>query len=320
MVGLDVGRSGVKLAFFFGGEVKTYFIPSVVIPAKTITYDTNQRLTQENTVELDGVKYFVGETAIEQGAQHTVGLTQNWLEGFEHRALLLRCKSLLSSYGVVPKLIVAGLPVDTFNAYMEKLYEQVTAVFGCGVLPVPQPWGVYQDYLLNDSGRLKNSKALSERDAVIDVGHFTTDILLMSNGNWIQESSGSTIGMSKSCSELQTLLAAQGITATTIEVQEIMKSRKVKEYGSYRDVNDLVEKSILSARSQIVQFANNLLGSQARTIDRILIAGGGASSVFDEFKALWPQCILIDDPRFSVVVGMRKYGIHVALSDPSCVE
>ena len=39
VVGLDVGRSGVKLAFRFNNEVKTQFIPSVVMPAKKITYE-----------------------------------------------------------------------------------------------------------------------------------------------------------------------------------------------------------------------------------------------------------------------------------------
>ena len=65
VVGLDVGRSGVKLAFRFNNEVKTQFIPSVVMPAKKITYDTNAKQTAENTVELEGKSYFVGETAIE---------------------------------------------------------------------------------------------------------------------------------------------------------------------------------------------------------------------------------------------------------------
>lgn len=32
VVGLDVGRSGVKLAFLFNNELKTHFIPSVVQP------------------------------------------------------------------------------------------------------------------------------------------------------------------------------------------------------------------------------------------------------------------------------------------------
>lgn len=262
VVGLDVGRSGVKIAFLFNGEVRTHFIPSVVIPAKALTYDTNAHQTKENTVEIDGASYFVGDTAIEQGAQQTVGLTSNWLEGIEHRALLLRAQRLLKSYGVSPKLIVAGLPVDTFNAFAELLFEQVSSVFDCNVTPVPQPWGVYQDYLLSDEGKNKSGLINSAKDkfAVIDVGHFTTDILLMSNYNWIQESSGATIGMSKSCSELQNLLGARGINATIIECQESMQTRTIKEYGQVKDIGADVDKAVRVSASQIIQVAKNLLG------------------------------------------------------------
>lgn len=322
VVGLDVGRSGVKLAFRFNNDVKTQFIPSVVMPAKKITYDTNAKQTAENTVELEGKSYFVGETAIEQGAQQTVGLSNDWLKGFEHKALLIRSKRLLNSYGIVPRLIVVGLPVSTFESNAEILFEQVDEIFDCSVQPVPQPWGVYQDFLLNDEGRLKNSSVSASREkfAVIDIGHYTTDILLMSNQNWIQESSGSTVGMSKAVAELQNKLGASGISATTIECQSIIKTRQIKEFGKYRDVGEIVDDSIPATVEVVVQQTRNLLESQARTIDHILVAGGGSDCVYKHLNAMWPQTTLVDDPRYSVVKGMRKFGISTALSQPSLLD
>lgn len=321
IVGLDVGRSGVKVAFNFMNEVKCHFIPSVVMPAKTISFDTNKKQTADNTVVVDGREYFVGETAIEQGANITVGLNNNWLDGIEHKALLLRSKRLLNSYGINPKLIVAGLPVETFESHAEQLFEQVSEIFACNVQPVPQPWGVFQDYLLNDEGSLKRTSisATREKFAVIDVGHYTTDILLMSNLNWIQESSGSTVGMSKAVSELKNRLSAMGISATAIECQSIIRDKQIKEYGTWRDVSDVVEASIPATVDVVVQETRNLLETQARTIDHILVAGGGASCVIDKFKAMWPQTSCIDDPRYSVVRGMRKYGVACALNDKSLV-
>ena len=322
VVGLDVGRSGVKLAFMFNNELKTHFIPSVVGPAMKLTFDANPKLTKENTVEVNGTSYFVGETAIEQGATETVGLNDQWLNGFEHQALLERSKSLLKSYGVVPRLIVAGLPVKTFNASAELLYKQINSVFGCSVAPVPQPWGVYQDYLLNDDGRYKANvtNSLSKKFAVIDVGHFTTDILLMSNFQWIQEGSGSTSGMYKSVKDLQERLAATGTSATLIECQEVMRTRTLKQFGEFLDVSHLVNEAIPMGVGPVVQHVKNLLGTQARTIDHIIIAGGGSQAVFDELVKVWRQCALAENPRFSVAVGMRKYGVAQANADPSCLE
>jgi plasmid segregation protein ParM len=322
VVGLDVGRSGVKLAFLFNNEVKTHFIPSVVSLAKQLTFDANPKSTKENTVEVDGKMYFVGETAIEQGASQTVGLNSNWLDGVEHKALLQRSRNLLKSYGVIPRLIVVGLPVNTFNSNAGQLFEQVKAVFGCSVLPVPQPWGVFQDCILNDEGRYtaNGTTTAMKKFAVVDVGHFTTDILLMNNFQWIQESSGSSVGMSKAVSELQNRLGVNGTNATLIECQEIMRTRKVKEFGEYRDVTNEVDESIPMTVSTVVQDVKNFLGNQARTIDHIIIAGGGSQAVYDALKDMWRQCQLAENPRYSVVVGMRKYGIAQAINDPSCIE
>ena len=322
VVGLDVGRSGVKLAFFFNGEVKTHFIPSVVTPAKQLTFDANPNVTKENTVVVDGVAYFVGDTAIQQGATQTVGLSSDWLKGFEHVALLERSKSLLKSYGIVPRLIVAGLPVNTFNSNSEILYEQVESVFKCNVQPVPQPWGVFQDCLLNDDGRYKSNQTSTafEKFAVIDVGHFTTDILLMNNFQWIEESSGSTIGMCKAVTELKRQLEITGITATVIECQEIMRTRKVKEFGQYSNVSDLVDKAIPMTVNGVVQEVKNLIGNQVRTIDHIIIAGGGSQVVFDALCGDWKQCSVAENPRFSVALGMRKFGLVQALNDPEVLK
>lgn len=322
VVGLDVGRSGVKLAFLHRNELKTHFIPSVVTPAKQLTFDVNPTQTKENTIEIDGKSYFVGDTAIEQGAQQTVGLNSNWLDGVEHRALLARSKTFLNGLGISPRLIVAGLPVNTFTSNAELLFQQVESIFKCSVLPVPQPWGVFQDCILDDEGRVKPkaTETAFAKFAVIDVGHFTTDILLMNNLNWIQESSGSSVGMYKAVTELQNRLSAKGTSATLIECQEIMTTKQLKEFGKYVDVSQIVNECVPQTVAAVVQDAKNLLGNQARTIDHIMIAGGGSQAVFQELQRLWPQTTLAENPRYSVAIGMRKFGISQAIDNPSILE
>lgn len=322
IVGLDVGRSGVKIAFVFQGETKTFFFPSVVMPAKNLTFDTNPAQTQENTVTVDGQQYFVGETAIMQGAVNTVGLSSNWLEGVEHRALLVRAQGLLKSYGIIPKLIVAGLPINTFSSNAELLFKQVHEIFKCNVVPVPQPWGVYIDTLYNSDGTIPKQDLglLQQKFAVIDVGHFTTDILLMDKGNWIEESSGSTVGMYKAITELESMLAKNGKFATSLECQNILKTGFIREFGTNTSVVELIGQAIPQTVAAVAQEARNLLDKQARSIERIIVAGGGAHIVAPTLKKLWPQVTIAAEPRFSVVLGMRKYGIDMAQKQPDVLN
>jgi plasmid segregation protein ParM len=318
VVGVDIGRSGAKISFMFSGEVQEKFIPSVVAVAKKLTFDANQYQTKEDTVVVDGQEYFVGVTAIEQGAKQTVGLSNNWLDGVDHRALLLRSKRLLESYGVVPRLVVVGLPVQTFQSHLEVLNKQVNEVFNCNVLAVPQPWGVYQDQILTDKGLVKKASvtALQEKIAVIDVGHYTTDIMLMSGQTWIQEASGSSVGVYKAIDQLRDTLTENGINASTLECQELIIKKKIKEYGQLRDISELVNSSLPATVNEVVQSARNLLESHARSIDHIYVAGGGAAAVYEELVKLWPQTKLAENSRFAIVNGMRKYGVMLAINDP----
>lgn len=318
VVGLDVGRSGVKLAFTIGKEVKTKFFPSVVKPHHAITFDQNPRMTEEDTVEVDGQKYFVGDTAIIQGATRSVGLANNWLDGIEHKALLIRAKKYLSSYGIVePSLIVVGLPVSTFRSDATKLADQVKQIFvGSKTIPVPQPYGVYQNEILTDDGKFSGQATAQGQYAVIDFGHYSTDYMYMNGATWVENSSGSSEGMYLAVETLVKNLSGEGITINHLEAQDIIRERRMKDMGEYRDMSNEVQTALMATVKPILQNANNYFGEKARMLDKIIVAGGGGGLIYPNLKQKWKQTVLPDDPRFAVALGMRKFGVKSIHENP----
>lgn len=318
VVGLDVGRSGVKLAFLDSGKnVTTKFFRSVIIPYRELTFDQNPKATEMDTVEVNGNKYFVGETALAQGAKESVGLNSNWLEGDEHTALLIRSQRYLNSYGVVPKFIVVGLPVNTFKHHAAILARQVKEVFGQDtmVLPVPQPFGVYQDEVLNDSGEIKGSARISGRYAVIDIGHYSTDFLMMNENNWVENSSGSSDGMYVAVDNLSKTLQGMGINLSAFQVQETLISKKVRMFGEEKDFTNEVRGALQSTVQLILQSTKRYIGSDASQLDKIIVAGGGSEVVYPSVAHMWPNAAKPENPRFSVALGMRKFGVKSLLSN-----
>lgn len=323
VVGLDVGRSGVKIAFMDSGKnVVTKFFNSVILPYKPLTFDTNPKATEADTVEVNGNKYFVGETALAQGAKESIGLNSNWLDGDEHMALLLRSERHLRSYGVIPRMIVVGLPVNTFKHHAQELARQVKQVFGqeVVVLPVPQPYGVYQDEMLSDGGELKSSARISGRYAVVDIGHYTVDYLTMNEGNWVESSSGSSEGMYVAVEALRKNLQAKGHDLSTFALQEIIRNRSMMSFGQQVDMTADVKEALTGTVQLILQSTKSYIGVHASQMDKIIIAGGGADVVYPSVAAMWKNAVKPENPRFSVALGMRKFGVKTLHDNKDAFE
>jgi plasmid segregation protein ParM len=323
VVGLDIGRSGVKIAFMDSGKnTCTKFFPSVILPYKQITFDTKEEVTNADTVEVRGNKYFVGETALSQGAKESIGLASNWLDGDEHLALLIRSHRYLNSYGVKPRLIVVGLPVNTFNHHSSELVRQVKEIFGQDivVLPVPQPFGVYQDEMLNDIGEYKTTSRLTGRYAVIDIGHYTVDYLTMNEGSWVEASSGSSDGMYVAVETLRKTLLSRGVDLSIFKLQEIIHKKEMMSYGKMVDMTADVRESLQGTVKLILQSTKSYIGVNASQMDKIIVAGGGSEVVYPSIANMWGNAVKPENPRFSVALGMRKFGVFTLFSNASVVD
>lgn len=311
VAGIDIGHSAVKLAFKTpDGTLKHRQYPSVVTPAIPLSFDPQPEVTHGDTVEVMGRRYFVGLTAVSQGAQAASGLSMDWINTPEHVVLMERAQRHLVSHQVMPELVVLGLPVVTFAQQQEALSLQGLEIFKTDVVVVPQPWGAYQHGILNEKGEHLTSKGtLLASWAVIDVGHFTTDFMLMEKGRWIEFASGSCGGIYKAVEQLKKLLHARGLQTSQLECEEALRTGFIRNFNDRLSVQAEIEEAVAVVVNEIIDTGTRLFGGVVRRLDAVLLAGGGADIIFPTLKERWPHTMTSDDPRMAIAEGMRRWGL-----------
>ncbi|WP_194727456.1 hypothetical protein [Noviherbaspirillum malthae] len=130
IVALDAGRSAIKVISYVQGVQKEIVIPSLVAQWENISDEGKAALAERETVEIAGQRYFCGETArIFSGVSTTVGLSDDWHDSIEYRALCLAAIKKLAHLGVpglVNPLVIVGTPAKLYQALRTK-HQEVTA-------------------------------------------------------------------------------------------------------------------------------------------------------------------------------------------------
>lgn len=233
-IGLDVGHSAVKLAYSRGALPETALIPTAVVPAFTIYDDGAAKRAARETVQVGGRSYFVGETAIAQGGMRTTpGLFEDWVQTSQHDALLLAGQRLAIESGADEEaLIVLGLPAGLYARQRDALRERASRLLGSEVMVMSQPFGPFSLHMIDERGVLRSAHALeSESWAVIEVGYYTTDFTLLRNGLWIEDKTASCSGVSRATDRLRKALSVSGVSSTLMECEEILRTRKMRNFG-----------------------------------------------------------------------------------------
>ncbi|MFY9328645.1 MAG: ParM/StbA family protein [Georgfuchsia sp.] len=318
VIGLDIGHSSVKVSAKteHGAPVKMMF-PSLVCRAFTIADEAEQQRADLETVEIDQRRYFFGDTAKTQGGKSvTMGLTEDWIQTQEHVVLLLGAMKKLASRGVSTErpVLVLGLPTHLYTRQKHQLIDIVKAHLDVADLfVVPQPMGPYQCQILEQNGKSNKSRNMAQESwGVVEVGHFTTDFMLVQNGRWVEKASGSCSGISVATDHLVRLLEKHGITISLLEAEEAMVTKTIRNFGKTLEVAADVGKAADIVVAEVVDTASRLLDGYARKMDGVIIAGGGASVVFDRITRKWPHAVQAENPRFSVAEGMRRLGVRLA--------
>lgn len=325
VIGLDVGHSAVKaVAYSRLGRQETIF-PTFVTPAFAITGDPNEMAKCEReTVEVGGARYFFGETAAAQGRmKNVVGLNADWVETPEYRVLMKAALHRLKEGGVPEldeALIVGGLPADNFGARKDRLKDIITTLFpGVEAMAMQQPAGALWAHLLDATGTPVTERSLAkQRWGVVEVGHFTSDFLLMEKGRFIQTANGSCQGVSRAVEYVVSWLEDQGIKATPEIAMEAMENNSLIVRGNRVDVSVQVAEASNLLAQQVIDEARSRHGQDVDFMDGVVVAGGGASLVIDRLQALgWTHAVVADAPpgrpRFSVAEGFARYGNGILL-------
>jgi plasmid segregation protein ParM len=315
-IGLDVGRSAVKVVANAGGVYFRDLIPSIVSPAIDLADEATAARAELDTVEVGGRKFFTGDTArLQGGASMTVGLSDDWTNSVEYLVLVKSALKRLAARGVTgldDPYIVLGTPAKLFGAEKERLVARTQQVVAAEMKVIPQPMGAYCSFFQDQRGvPIKERQLDGARRrswAVVEVGHFTTDFLLMLEGQYIERVADSCEGINHAAEHLVRLLSKESIPVTLLQAEEALRTKKVFHFGQ-RDVAAQVEKAVDFVVEKIMNKAAALLSKDVAKLDGVLLAGGGAEIIAAALTAKWPHTVLLDNPRMAVADGFCRFGM-----------
>ena len=260
VVGLDVGRSAIKVVAYANGARFSIMYPTLAVPAVALTDPTTAERAKTETEIIDGKAYFTGDTARLQGnLTSTIGLNDDWTDTPEYLALVKSAFTRLHKAGV-PELdnayVVVGTPSKLYGTRQERLVERTKLALpkDVEIKALPQPMGAYCDYVLDKSGFPIKDKLIGpggrmKSYGVIEGGHFSTDFLLMKEGQYIERGADSCSGMSTAAEQLRRLLAKTSITASLVECEEAFRTKTLFQFGEEIPIGN----EVLEAQSHVVQ-------------------------------------------------------------------
>ena len=320
VIALDIGRSAIKGSVSNPkGTVSTFTIPTATCLAFGISDDAESARAAKETVRVGSTDYFIGDTAIAQGGSNaTGGLSDDWIESPEHSALLIGAYRKAAAISGVknPKLVV-GLPTHLFKRQRDRLRELASLSLGLdanSIEVLPQPVAPYWEAILNSDGTPRMS-ARNESWAVIDIGFFTTDFMLMMNGRWIETVAGTCSGAHIASERLRKMLAEKGIDLDARDCETALSEKQIKNFNQTVNVEADVNEAVMILANEIVDTAKRLIDPYARKLDGVIVAGGGAEFMFQKINDLWPHAIKPQFPRMSISEGMRRFGKMMILHE-----
>ena len=321
IIGLDVGRSAVKAVAFAQGDSYPLTFPSIVTPAMEIADEATARRAAAETVEIDGKFYFTGDTARLQGNPGAnAGLSHDWINSPEYLALVASTMKRLEANGIPGlenPLLVIGTPADLFASQQVRLKEVTQQVIEAEMRVLPQPMGAYCDFFLDQRGfpiveHIKDGAGRPKSWAVVEVGHFTTDFLLMLEGQYVERGAGSCEGLNLAATHLLRIFNSRGIQTNLIECEVAIRTKSIWQFGQEVDISAEVATAVSHVAQKVIAKADSLLSMDVRNLNGVILAGGGAELIFGELQKKWPHCILLSNPRMSVANGFVRYGMGIA--------
>lgn len=336
-VGLDIGHSAMKISWATS-EQKAVHNDIVVPTFVTRKIDLSSRETRTKaeveTVELNGKGFFYGHTAEIQGNHrgHS-GQEIDWYFSEVHDVLLIGgwqqvCKSLQEQGEEIPDeiCIFLGLPAARFLVDKENLEKRARAlleprigegkklcIFVKSQAEAPLYWKVF-----TPEGEITQERNLSELSyGIIEIGHYTTDVTLYTNGMVRENSTDSVYGANALHVAIESFLKNNGYSHKPRDVSTALIEGFVKHYGKQVDVREIVE-------AEKEKFAEGLLteilpkfSEHAATLDGIIVGGGGTQFVIDVFRKKYNHIELIgpERPRMCVSEGLLRAALYTGSKD-----
>ncbi len=274
-IGLDVGY-GMTKAISSDGQVKTFrSIVGIGTPDMLGIAHRNAL-----AVQINNDRYTIGEDAEKYKLPLINVRKRNSIESIAYKALIL------AAIGDIPEElnIVTGLPLDFYSTDKERISRVFTGLFpGSQITIIPQPAGSFFDMLLNSDGNIANDEYAKKKIGIIDIGTYTTDLLLLEKADPIKElSSTITIGIDtlirnivKDCAHIRRNLPQK-------DIENALKTGTLSKHGQQIDISDTVSRNRAAVARNIWSYVNSVWGAED-DIEELILTGGGATVFRDAF-------------------------------------
>ncbi|OLP04560.1 ParM/StbA family protein [Rhodoferax antarcticus] len=328
-IGIDLGHSSVKVSVKSANKIAligaTTIFPTVVRSWTKIANEETARKAMNDTVDVNGKRFFIGVTAQLQGqAENFSGQSRNWIETDQHDALLVgawnRAQTILEQNNMADTdniSLVLGLPASYYAQQREPLRKRAYALIS-RLIPPTQKFRVFIEsqsrapllcVAFDAYGSETGRAGEDESWGVIEIGHYTTDFTFHDRGQEVDGAASSASGAHMVYDILTAAFKAAGYLVDTDTITTAIKTRKVKSYGVEIDVGHLVDPAIQSFSSYIQEEVASRFGEKAQRMDGLIVAGGGAYMVGQDIRANYPNAVVPNNPRFAVAEGYSRFGL-----------
>lgn len=306
-----VGPDGLRFSF-----------PSVIGTAEDISFATDLiRGGEEKAIKYRDWQFFYGEQAVLQSRIQSAIFDRSRVHDYTYKMLFVA--ALVEMAKSVPDAgrinVVTGLPVDFFGdrsdviKSLEGVYrvtaDRVIRFAVDSVFVAPQPFGSLFREVLNERGKIANSDVEKGRVGIIDVGTFTTDLIVSDELRYVQRLSGSiSTGWSKVINHVQQALGDMyRLELMPHEVDRALQTQEVRVRGEPVSLEPLVEPAIAEIQAAIIARARDLWGEGVR-LDTILVSGGGGPHLYEAIHDVYPHARLLDNAFWANAEGLYRFG------------
>jgi len=326
VIGADIGYGFTKVVagqvaiglpgFVVNASAKQY--PSVIAPdlATPITVELEEGKQRNHAVTYQGKRFLYGEAALRgRRSQSPPRHRAFFLESNMCAVLLLSTLSRVDGERI---FYVTGLPVkyfeneDTKLKYEDRVKSVLSEVTQAEVTIVPQAMGAFYHVVLDATGRPIEEKMhlwKQARCAIVDIGHFTTDIIELDSGVPVHTSSVE-VGVSLACETIAREVNRKfGIELTLHQAERALHAKKIMLYGEAEDISDIVRYAKDYAFDQVMGIVTDAIG-RGENFNLIIFCGGGSILFEQRISATYKKGAYFPQfPAFANAYGYYKYGL-----------
>jgi len=335
---LDDGYGDNKL---YNGKT-TYLIPSHATHWRPKMRSDIKEVTPDPLsyigVEIDGVKYLVGQGALEQDSSLYWSGGENKHVDQIFPILLKTCLAVLSEGIAQPVVepLVMGLPVkadeqEDRHELLQRLVVgkhelTISLADRTGVkkeiqvkelVTKKQPFLSFCDVILDKRGQIKEDEIAGQFIVIVDIGSRTLNIYTLDALDPITDLSDTTSqGIYTAYDMVSDFIEEQfGFRVPTGKITSIIRKRTIKGM----DLSPVIDRAYSVLANEIARVIHTMFVDSWAYVDKIYITGGGSELLRKYLESAFPVTPEFLD-RFATARGGWKYGVRHALKNQKSVS